>query len=226
MKKYSKKFSATNLQKNKLEEPEHLEVPQWRPADANKKSSPRSLRTNSNDNANMSEGRLLNSSEEAAWMLPGGCRTLPRQTSINSIVDEIGQPLYRKSNRGASATASQGPNTSSTEFLHNLTSSSFHSSEGSRSTIQKLLQEMIIRAENEAVNCKIDDILAALQTSSKAVDIPTNKATIESNNLAAATGNVSNSVIAEASGSIAVSDRDSSTAFDNPSLIKREPALF
>ncbi|XP_011034011.1 PREDICTED: probable transcriptional regulator SLK2 [Populus euphratica] len=167
LKKYTQQFSTTELHKDELLEKEQIEVLQGLPTDPNKLSASHALGGNSNDNSNMSKGALLNISDVSCHYI------YPSQTRINSKMGELEQTslLYKRCGRNASSTPSQGPKTSSAEFIQEFEFPVLHSSGGGQHRrehkVQNLLEEIIIRAENEAVNAKIGNIISGLQTGAK-----------------------------------------------------------
>ncbi|KAI9398087.1 hypothetical protein POPTR_003G121800v4 [Populus trichocarpa] len=167
LKKYTQQFSTTKLHKDELQDKEQLEVLQGLPTDPNKLSASHALGGNSNDNSNMSKGALLNISDVSCHCI------YPSQTCINSNVGELEQTslLYKRCGRNASSTPSQGPKTLSAEFIQEFAFPGLHSSGGGQHRrehkVQNLLEEIIIRAENEAVNAKIGNIISGLQTGAK-----------------------------------------------------------
>nr|APA20139.1 SEUSS-like 2 [Populus tomentosa] len=169
LKKYTQQFSTTKLHKDELQEKEQLEVLQGLPTDPNKLSASHALGGNSNDNSNMSKGALLNISDVSCHCI------YPSQTCINSNVGELEQTSlsYKRCGRcrNASSTPSQGPKTLSAEVIQEFAFPGLHSSGGGQHRrehkVQNLLEEIIIRAENEAVNAKIGNIISGLQTGAK-----------------------------------------------------------
>ncbi|KAL3599022.1 hypothetical protein D5086_006940 [Populus alba] len=169
LKKYTQQFSTTKLHKDELQEKEQLEVLQGLPTDPNKLSASHALGGNSNDNSSMSKGALLNISDVSCHCI------YPSQTCINLNVGELEQTSlsYKRCGRcrNASSTPSQGPKTLIAEVIQEFAFPGLHSSGGGQHRrehkVQNLLEEIIIRAENEAVNAKIGNIISGLQTGAK-----------------------------------------------------------